>query len=155
MHFSKLVKKKNIVADLQGTEREGVLRELLGRLRENGDLSEKDAEQIFSGLMARERLGTTGIGRGIAIPHVRYDGLKDLLVAVGRSGPGVDYAAVDGGKVKVIFLVITPASRQDDYLAVLRYVSSIARDDYNNKLLMGAQTAKDFVEIFQDIEEGD
>jgi PTS system nitrogen regulatory IIA component len=155
MHFSKLVKKKNIVADLQGTEREGVLREMLARLRENGEMSEKDADQIFSGLMARERLGTTGIGRGIAIPHVRFDGLKDLLVAVGRSGPGVDYAAVDGGKVKVIFLVVTPAAKQDDYLAVLRYVSSIARDDYNNKLLMGAQTAKDFVEIFQDIEEND
>ncbi|MCU0728138.1 MAG: PTS sugar transporter subunit IIA [Planctomycetes bacterium] len=155
MHFSKLVKKKNIVADLQGTEREGVLREMLARLRENGEMSEKDADQIFSGLMARERLGTTGIGRGIAIPHVRFDGLKDLLVAVGRSGPGVDYAAVDGGKVKVVFLVVTPAAKQDDYLAVLRYVSSIARDDYNNKLLMGAQTAKDFVEIFQDIEEND
>ena len=155
MNFSKLIKKKNMIADLESTERESVLREMLARLKENGELGEKDSEQIFTGLMARERLGTTGIGRGIAIPHVRHDGIKELLVALGRSKSGVDYAAVDGGKVKVIFLVVTPASKQDDYLAVLRYISSIARDDYNNKLLMGAQTAKDFVEIFQDIEEGE
>ncbi len=153
MHFSKLIRKKNIFSDLESTEREGALRELLGNLEKNGELTGKDVDQVFSGLMAREKLGTTGIGKGIAIPHVRYEGVKDLLVAVGRSKSGVDYAAVDGSKVKVIFLVITPGAKQDDYLAVLRWVSSIARDEYNNKLLMGAVSAKDFVEIFQDIEE--
>lgn len=153
MHFSKLIRKKNIFSDLESTEREGALHEMLGNLEKNGELTGKDVEQIFSGLMAREKLGTTGIGKGIAIPHVRYEGVKELLVAVGRSKPGVDYAAVDGAKVKVVFLVITPGAKQDDYLAVLRWVSSIARDEYNNKLLMGAVSAKDFVEIFQDIEE--
>lgn len=153
MQVSRLVKKKNIFGDLEHDDRDGVLREMLGNLRDNGDLAEEDVGKVYDGLISREKLGTTGIGKGIAIPHVRYDGLKDLLLAVGRSERGIDFAAVDGERVTVVFLVLCPESRQDEYLAVLRWISSVARDDYNNKLLLGASTPKDFIELFQDIEE--
>ena len=151
--FSKLVKKKNVFSDLEGTDRETVLREMVGRLHENGELGETDVEPIIEGLMSRERLGTTGIGRGLAIPHVRYDELAKLLIAVGRSDTGIDFASVDGSPVTIVFLIISPESQQDDYLAALRWVSIVARDEYHNKLLHGARTQDDFIELFQDIEE--
>lgn len=151
--FSKLAKKKNVFSDLEGTDREAVLREMVGRLRENGEIGESDVEPIIEGLMARERLGTTGIGRGLAIPHVRYDELEKLVIAVGRSDTGIDFASVDGSPVTIVFLILSPESQQDDYLAALRWVSIVARDEYHNKLLHGARTAGDFVELFQDIQD--
>jgi mannitol/fructose-specific phosphotransferase system IIA component (Ntr-type) len=96
---------------------------------------------------------TTGIGRGLAIPHVRYDELSDLILAVGRSDNGIDFASVDGAPVSLVFLILSPESHQEDYLAALRWVSIVARDEYHNKLLHGARTQDDFIELFQDIEE--
>jgi len=153
MRFSKVVSKKNIFSELDSGDREGALREMVGRLKEHGELTDADVETVLDGLMARERLGTTGIGKGVAIPHVRFDKLDNLLVAVGHSSTGVDFAAVDGDRVKVIFLVLSPESKRDEYLEALRWVSSIGRDEYNNKLLLGAKTPKEFMELFQDIEE--
>jgi len=105
--FSKLVKKKNVFSDLESGDREAVLREMVGRLTENDEITAADVEPILAGLMARERLGTTGIGRGLAIPHVRYDELDHLLVAVGRSNTGIDFASVDGAPVEIVFLIIS------------------------------------------------
>jgi len=151
--FSKLVRKKNVFSQLEGGDRETVLREMVGRLAENDEIATGDIDPIIEGLMSRERLGTTGIGRGLAIPHVRYDELDELLVAVGRSDDGIDFASVDGSPVEIVFLIISPESKQDDYLAALRWVSVVARDEYHNKLLHGARTPGDFLELFQDIEE--
>lgn len=153
MRFSKLVKKKNIFHELECEEREGVLREMIGQLAENGEFGADSVEKVLEGLMSRERLGTTGIGKGIAIPHVRSDDFEDVLIAVGRSSNGIDFAAVDGELVGLVFLILAPESRQDDYMAALRWVSTVGRDEYNNKLLLGATTPADFVQLFADIEE--
>jgi mannitol/fructose-specific phosphotransferase system IIA component (Ntr-type) len=153
MRFSKLVKKKNIFPELECEEREGVLREMIGQLAENGELAADNVEKVLEGLMSRERLGTTGIGKGIAIPHVRSDDFEDVLIAVGRSPEGIDFAAVDGELVGLVFLILAPESSQDEYMAALRWVSTQGRDDYNNKLLLGATTPADFVQLFTDIEE--
>lgn len=151
--LSKLVKKQNVFSSLDGEDRETVLREMVGRLSENGEIGAADVDPVIEGLMSRERLGTTGIGRGLAIPHVRYDALDNLLIAVGRSEKGIDFASVDGSPVEIVFLIISPESKQDDYLASLRWVSVAARDEYHNKLLHGARTPDEFIELFQDIEE--
>lgn len=153
MRFSKLVKKKNIFPELECDEREGVLREMIGHLAENGEIGEDSQEKVLEGLMSRERLGTTGIGKGIAIPHVRSSDFDDVLIAVGRSSAGIDFAAVDGERVRLVFLILAPESRQDEYMAALRWVSTVGRDEYNNKLLLGATTPAGFVELFADIEE--
>jgi len=153
MRFSKLVKKKNIFPELECDEREGVLREMIGQLAENGEIGEDCMDKVLEGLMSRERLGTTGIGKGIAIPHVRSDDFKDVLIAVGRSSAGIDFAAVDGERVRLVFLILASESSQDDYMAALRWVSTVGRDEYNNKLLLGATTPAGFVELFADIEE--
>ena len=153
MRFSKLVKLENIFVNLEAEDREGAIREMVAHLEGNGELPKKHAEAVIDGLMERERLGTTGIGKGIAIPHVRHEPIESVLVAVGRSASGVDFASVDGERVRVIFLIIASEKQQDEYMAALRWVSSVGRDEYNNKLLSGAETAAGFLELFQDIEE--
>ncbi len=153
MQFSKLVKKKNVFSDLASPEREGLLREMVTKLRENEELTEADVEPVYEALLERERLGSTGIGKGVAIPHIRYEGVDHVVVGVGRSANGLDFSAVDGEPVKVVFLIIAPPAKNDEYLSALRWVTMAARDDYNNKLLQGARTPTEFVELFRDIEE--
>jgi PTS system fructose-specific IIA component/PTS system nitrogen regulatory IIA component len=153
MRFSKQVKKKNVFCSLESEDRDAAIREMVGRLAENGEIAEDLAQPLVDGLLARERLGSTGIGKGVAIPHVKHEGVKDLLIAVGRSDQGLDFAAIDGEGVRVLFLIIAPEANQEEYLEALRWVSKVARDDYHNKLLSGASTPAGFIELFQDIEE--
>ena len=153
MRFSKLVKLENIFVDIEAEDREGAIREMIGCLVANGEFPKKHAESVIEGLLERERLGTTGIGKGVAIPHVRCDAVDRVLVAIGRSAGGVDFASVDGERVGVIFLIIASEEQQDEYMAALRWVSRAGRDEYNNKLLSGAESAAGFLQLFQDIEE--
>ncbi|MHC4470563.1 MAG: PTS sugar transporter subunit IIA [Planctomycetota bacterium] len=153
MRFSKHVKKKNVFCSLDSGDRESAIREMVRLLTESGEIPKKVVDALIDGLLTRERLGSTGIGKGVAIPHVRLEGFDKLLIAVGRSEPGVDFSAVDGEMVRVIFLIISAEDKQEEYLEALRWVSRVARDDYHNKLLLGATTAAGFVQLFQDIEE--
>jgi PTS system fructose-specific IIA component/PTS system nitrogen regulatory IIA component len=153
IQFSKVISEKNVFTQIEGTDRDDVLRRMVKRLADAGEILLKDVKPILSGLLAREELGTTGIGKGIAIPHLTYEGVDRLLIAVGQSDDGLEFSAVDGGPVVVIFLILAPKRLRDEYLAALRWVSNIARDDYNNKLLNGSRTAGAFTQLFKDIED--
>ena len=145
MRFSKQIKKKNVFCSLESDDRDGAIREIVARLMEGGEIAEDQVQPLVDGLLARERLGSTGIGKGIAIPHVRHEGIDGLLIAVGRSDRGLDFAAIDGEAVRVVFLIVAPEAKQDEYLQVLRWVSMAARDEYHNKLLTGASTPAGFI----------
>jgi mannitol/fructose-specific phosphotransferase system IIA component (Ntr-type) len=153
MSFSKHVKKKNVFCSLESGDCDGVVREMIGLLAENREVAKKHVDALVDGLLSREALGSTGIGKGVAIPHVRHADGDKLLVAVGRSEGGVEFSAVDGEPVRVIFLIISSEGGQEEYMEALRWVSRVARDDYHNKLLLGATTPAGFIQLFQDIEE--
>ena len=153
MQFSKAISEDRIFTQLDGTDRNVVLRNIVERLSEAGEIAKKDVKPVLKGILSREVLGSTGIGKGIAIPHLTFAGVDKLVVAVGQSDEGVDFAAVDGGPVIVIFLILAPQALRDEYLAALRWVSNIARDDYHNRLLRGSRTPDAFMQLFTDIEE--
>jgi len=153
MQFSKVVSKSRVFTQLEGTDRAQILRTLVEHLRDAGDVGAEDVEAVLDGLQSREELGSTGIGKGIAIPHLTFEGVDKLLIAVGQSDNGVDFVSVDGAPVVVIFLILAPQEMRDDYLAALRWVSNVARDDYNNKLLNGSRTPEAFMQLFRDIED--
>ncbi len=155
MKVSRALRRRNVFPDLQGRNKEEVLREIAGRLRESGELSARLAKEVFEALLAREKIGTTGIGSGVAIPHVKLKGgPEETVVAIARSVGGVDFAAVDGGKVFVFFVVISPDDRAADHLAVLQSISTLVRDSYRNRLLLGSRTPEDFLDLFKEPEGG-
>ena len=145
------LRRKNVFTALKAVRKEEALREILDNLEESGELAPKLAKQSLEALMARERLGSTGIGNGIAIPHVKLKGgPEETLVAIGRSEAGVEFASIDGDKVKVIFLVISQEDHPEDHLAVLKSISTLVRDGYRHRLLLGSRTPEDFLDLFKE-----
>jgi mannitol/fructose-specific phosphotransferase system IIA component (Ntr-type) len=151
--IARALRRKNVFIDIQATTKDEVLKEIVGRLQENGELSRGLAKTTLDAVIEREKMGSTGIGNGIAIPHVKLkNGPAETIVAVGRSTTGVDFAAIDGEKVMVLFLVVSSEDRPEDHLAVLKAISAMVRDGYRHRLLLGSRTPEDFVDLFKDAE---
>jgi mannitol/fructose-specific phosphotransferase system IIA component (Ntr-type) len=111
--------------DLRGEEKDGVLKELISLLK----LPEKSESILFKMLKRRENLGSTGIGRGIAIPHCRSLVVSRLRVAFGRKRDGIDFRAIDGQPVYNFFLIVAPPLEvSNQYLPVLGKIAQLSRE---------------------------
>jgi nitrogen PTS system EIIA component len=119
--------------ELQGTTKDEVLKELIGLLK----LDEKNEGMLFKMLKRRENLGSTGIGRGIAIPHCRSLVVNRLRVAFGRKTGGVDFKAIDDKPVNFFFLIVAPPLEvSNQYLPVLGKIAQFSKEsDVPGRLL--------------------
>src|SRR5512133_2233845 len=97
---------KNTVVSIEGSNKKEVIRELLDVMHKNGQI--KDVPEAMESILSREELGTTAIGMGIAIPHSRVDFVKDIVATFGVSHDGVDFGALDGEPVHLVFLFLSP-----------------------------------------------
>ena len=114
-----------IKLDLSATSRDAVLRELVGLIH----VSDADAETLPRVLLRREGIGSTGVGRGIAIPHCRSLVVDTVRLAFGRHPGGVDYAAIDGRPVHHFFLILAPPLEVSNlYLPILGRIAQFAKD---------------------------
>ncbi|RKZ22547.1 PTS sugar transporter subunit IIA [bacterium] len=130
--------------ELEATTREEVLRELVDLLPVGDDKK----ELIYQRLLERENLGTTGIGKGIAIPHSRTLALKDVFVIVGRSKKGVDFNALDGKPVHLFFLIVAPPyDPKNRYLITLGKIAEISRELTRKKEWMEIEKKEEFVKF--------
>ncbi len=123
-----------VVADLEAVTKDEALRSLAGRVA--SVVSELDAADILAVIKEREALGSTGIGHGIAIPHGKLGGLEDIVVLFARSKKGVEFAAVDGNPVHLIFLLLAPENSAGTHLKILARISRmLKREEFCHKLL--------------------
>jgi mannitol/fructose-specific phosphotransferase system IIA component (Ntr-type) len=129
MRMSDFVVKDAICPDLQGHTKEGVIREMVGYLREAGYFKSGEPEDIVKAILKRELLGSTGIGRGVAIPHTKHPSVDRLVGTVAVSRGGVPFESLDGEPVHVFVLLISPQDRPGDHLRALENVSRSLRDD--------------------------
>ena len=122
-----------IQLDIQGTSKDDVLKELIALLK----LDEKSQGMLFKMLKRRENLGSTGIGRGIAIPHCRSLVVSKLRVAFGRKRDGVDFKAIDEKPVNFFFLIVAPPLEvSNQYLPVLGKIAQFSKEsDVPQRLL--------------------
>jgi mannitol/fructose-specific phosphotransferase system IIA component (Ntr-type) len=130
MRMCDFVVRDAIIADLKATTKEDVIREIVESLRAAGQLkSGADTEDVVRAIQKRESLGSTGIGRGVAIPHTKHGGVERLLGTVAVSQRGVPFDSLDGEPVHVFVLLISPQDRPGDHLRALENVSRSLRDD--------------------------
>lgn len=127
---------------------EGVLRELAGKLAAAGAVA--DAEQLFARLWERERLGSTAIGRGIAIPHCKLDSLAKVVVAVGLAPAGVDFAAPDAQPVRLFFVVVSPSRSPAEHLQSLAAISRWVKADGRVDRLLASQRPQDVLDMLRE-----
>ena len=113
MKFSELINKNYIIPEFKGSTKKQVLEELVEALASNK--GEIDKVELLNALLEREKLGSTGIGDGVAIPHGKLNGLDNIILLFGKSGQGVDFEAIDRKPVCMVFLLVAP--KYQEYMA--------------------------------------
>jgi mannitol/fructose-specific phosphotransferase system IIA component (Ntr-type) len=148
--MSDFVVREAIVADLKATTKEGVIREMVESLRNAGYFRGGELEDVVKAILKRELLGSTGIGRSVAIPHSKHSTVERLVGTVGVSRSGVAFDSLDGEPVHVFVLLISPQDRPGDHLRALENVSRSLRDDGFVRSLRQAASRDDIWELLDE-----
>jgi fructose-specific phosphotransferase system IIA component len=130
MKIMDFLSKKAISTDIQSVKKEEVIKELVDILIEAGDVEKRHRNKLIEALMARESLGSTAIGQGIAIPHAKSDSVARLVAAFGLSKKGVDFDSLDGETVNIFFLLLAPQDSAGPHLKALARISRLLKDKY-------------------------
>jgi nitrogen PTS system EIIA component len=146
MRLGDVLRESCLVVDLKGTTREGVIREMTGVLQKEGLIG--DANLAARVVLEREKLGSTGIGEGVAIPHGKMKGIDTILCSFGRSAQGINFQSVDKKPVHIFFLLLAPENAAGLHLKMLSRISRILRDPSFRKRIMEEGSVK---EIYRDI----
>jgi PTS system fructose-specific IIA component/PTS system nitrogen regulatory IIA component len=144
MRMSDFVVRDAIVPSLSATTKEGVIRAMVESLRNAGLFRGADIEDIIRAILKRELLGSTGIGRGVAIPHTKHTSVDRLIGTLAVAPAGVAFESLDGEPVYIFVLLISPQDRPGDHLRALENVSRCLRDD---EFVRSLRTARSREEI--------
>ncbi|MDI7259333.1 MAG: PTS sugar transporter subunit IIA [Thermodesulfobacteriota bacterium] len=145
------LKEEWINLDLKGTDKESILKELCEVLvKPCGAASSEELVQI---LLGREKLGSTGIGEGIGIPHGRLKRLKQFFISFGRSLKGMDFDSVDHKPCQLFFLVMAPENSAVENLNLLGRIARLMKDPSFKKRLMEAKTQRELFHVISDEDE--
>ena len=145
-----MFKLEAMIHELSGSTKAEVVEEMVAAAAAGGVLPKARRQQALEALMSRENRGSTGLGKGIAIPHAKLEGLRKHAGVVARSSEGVDFKAVDGEPVHVLVMLISPESRPDEHLSLLRWVSGLARDPDFSSFIRQARNAQDIFAVLQE-----
>ncbi len=143
--------KDAILCSMEIGDKEEGLRQLVDALAAAKAFPKTRANKILAEVVGRERQATTGIGNGVAVPHARSEHVKKTVMAIGRVSGGIEYGAVDGDRVKVMLLLISPKAKRDEHLAAMKSIVRIVRDPYQCKRLLGCATPESFMSLLDEI----
>jgi len=151
MKLSEIFTPQLIVSDLKAHDKKGVLEELSQVITEqNPSLNKRSLLQV---LLERERLGSTGIGDGIALPHGKLAELSNLLISFGRSTNGLDFDSIDEQPAYLFFLLLAPENSAGMHLTALAKISRMLKDTNFRQRLMGAKSKNEIYKVIMDMDE--
>mgnify|MGYP001573501848 CR=1 FL=1 len=148
--LSSLLKEKFIELCFKGKNKKEIIAELVGVVSQSGKI--KDKKAFTKALIDREKLGSTAIGNGVAIPHAKIDGLDKILLAFGRVDAGVDFSSLDGEKTYIFFALASSKKEIGAHLKVLASVSHLIKDKFIVELLKKANNKKEVLKIISSSE---
>lgn len=151
--MSQVIVEKAFTTVDSNSEKKDLVSALAQALVDARALAEEHHAAVVDGSMAREAIGSTGIGHGIAIPHCRTDLVDTIVCAYGRCPDGVDFDSLDGEPVYSIFFLLTPTERKDDHLSLMKNFASQIRKDHFCDFLRQAEDAKNLVNLLAEFEE--
>jgi PTS system nitrogen regulatory IIA component len=138
---------KSLILFLEEETREGVISRLVERLSVEGKLTDKD--QFHQAILEREKIVSTGIGIGVAIPHAKMPHCSDFFIAVGiQKYRGVDWDALDGSLVRLIFMIGGPDNKQTEYLKILSHLTQSVKDEHRRKRLLRCGSESEVLDLF-------
>ncbi len=151
MRIKDFLGKNCIKTDLKESKKREHIKEMVSVLVDAGKLDPGKADEVIDELMKREILGSTGIGEGVAIPHVRTSAVTEMTGALGISAAGVEFNALDGRPVHISFLLLTPDEERHQHLKALSTISLFLRDQYYREDIMNAARPKDIYRIVKKV----
>ncbi|NLX06930.1 MAG: PTS sugar transporter subunit IIA [Phycisphaerae bacterium] len=153
MKLADIVAKDAIIADLQAQDRDGIIKEMVEKLVAAGKISQEHAGDIIKSIVKREKQGSTGFGKGVAVPHVKHESIKSLVAGIGRSGSGIDFAALDRAPVYIVVLLLSPQDRPEEHLQAMETIFRHLQRDTFRKFLRQAQTVDQIYDLVKEAEE--
>ena len=149
MNIGDFLEKKAISADLTAQDKPSVIEELVNLLIKANAVDKKHKKKILEVLMAREALGSTAIGQGIAIPHGKCDCVKKLVGCLGISKKGINFDSLDGEPAYIFFLLVAPVDSAGLHLKALARISRLLKDKYIRDRLRTVEDEKTIIQIIQ------
>lgn len=153
MKLSEIICREAIVPELKGTEKIDVLKEMSAALAAAGKISSGARKKVVAALIDREDLGSTGIGKGIGVPHASHESVKRLVGAFGRSRKGISWAALDGQPVDLVFLLLCNKDSSGEHLEALALIAKLVRDNVFCRFLRQAEGREDMEELIREADE--
>lgn len=150
MKILEVLQKEAILEDLVSTDKKGILEELVAPVAKVANVSEEGLVKV---LLDRERLGSTGIGGGVGIPHGKLKNLENIVLGFGLSKNGVDFESMDGKPTHVFFLLVTPENSTGLHLKMLARISRLLKDDSFKERLINASSQEEIFTIIQEEDE--
>ena len=154
MKLREFIVTEAITPELQATDRDGVIRELVDALAGAGGLPADAVDEVVAALIKREQNGSTGFGKGVAVPHVKHPKVKQMAGTVGRSSGGIDFAALDHQPVYSIFLLLSPENAPQQHLQAMNVVFSNLQKDMFRRFLRQSTTRAAIAELLDEADSG-
>lgn len=151
MKLYELLKKEFVLADIKGGDKEDVINEMIDLFKEDARVN--DIEKVRECVLEREKIMSTGVGKGFAIPHGKTNSITDILAAFGKTKRKIDYESLDGNPVHLVFLLVGKDNLVSTHIKLLSRISRMMnKDEFRNQLLE-AESNEEIIELFKKEEE--
>jgi mannitol/fructose-specific phosphotransferase system IIA component (Ntr-type) len=152
MNLLKYLKPEAVILDVRAADKRSAIKTLLDILVANGGLPKDKEAAVLEALLERESLTSTGLGYGLAVPHIKTNEVEAIRIIFGQSLKGVDFDALDGNLAHFFFLVLAPTREIEEYLKVLSMISLLMKDEAKRRSLLRAKTAGEVLRVLdQDV----
>ena len=153
MKFADFVCFEAIIPELKAKSRNGVITELVSALDKTGRLGKNNSKEIIKAVIKREKEASTGMGKGVAVPHVKHKAVKDVVATIGQSSIGIDFSSLDKKLVYSVILLISPTDDPDRHLQAMEYVFKYLQDEKFRKFLRQSKTAEEIEDLLTEVDE--
>ena len=154
MKLKEFIVQDAILPELKASSRDDAIRELVAALAASGAVAESSVDEIVAALIKREKNGSTGFGKGVAVPHVKHAAVKKMAAGVGRSVAGLDFSALDSQPVYSVFLLLSPENQPQQHLQAMNIVFSNLQKDMFRRFLRQSDTKQKIVELLDEADAG-
>jgi mannitol/fructose-specific phosphotransferase system IIA component (Ntr-type) len=153
MKFRDFVCFEATIAELQASDRDGAILELVSALDEAGRLDNGKCKEIVKEVIKREKEASTGLGKGVAVPHVKHKAVKDVIAVIGLSSAGIDFVALDKQPVFSIILLISPADEPEKHLQAMESIIKHLQHERFRSFLKQCRTTKQVEDLLIEVDE--
>ncbi len=153
MKLADLIVKDAIVPQIKATEREGAIRELVEALVQTGTIPADQIVSITKALMDREKHGSTGFGKGVAVPHAKHPAIRQRVATIGRSTEGINFFSLDDAPVYTVVLLLSPPETPESHLEAMEIIFRHLQQDSFRRFLRQASTREETMDLIAEVDQ--